>query len=463
MRIYNRRPVRRIVFVVGVLVLGAIAAGGIYYKHETRTREKRGSATVEFVTTAPAQKKRPVKSIETVPWPTYGYDAARTRATSQLHIRPPFRQLWTFRTKAPLEFPPVVGYGLLFVTQFKGRFFAIDAATGKPRWHNDFRHCAAASPTIGKDVVYAAYMQPLPCNRYPRTQRGFVVAMLVRDKKGHNIRGRVLWRFRSGPVESSPLLVHNVLYFGSWDHHVYALDVRNRKRPRLLWKFKADDEVNSSPAYSNGLIYFGTNSGSVYAVTSWTGRFRWRAQSFARFGHREYFYATPTVAYGRVYIGNTDGTLFAFGARTGHLLWARHAGTYIYTSAAVWRRKVYVGTWDGKLSAFSASTGDTIWSIEAVGAVHGAPTVLNGILYFSTCPLCGKGGTRHTKRGPPGTFGVDARNGRMLWKHWAGRYSPVVADRERIYVTGYTRIYGLEPIRKQGKKKSKRQKQPKQP
>jgi outer membrane protein assembly factor BamB len=444
--------VRRVILVVVAGLVLAVTAGAIYYKHETRTREKRGSPTVEFVTTAPVEKKRPVKDVATIPWPTYGYDDARTRATSQLHIRPPYKQIWTFRTKAPLEFPPVVGYGLLFSTQFKGRLWAIDAKRGKPKWHRDFGHCAAASPTIGKDVIYVAFMQPRPCHRYPRTQRGFVVGMLVRNKKGKNIRGRILWKFNSGPVESSPLLVDHVLYFGSWDHHVYALDVRNRHRPRLLWKFRADDEVNSSPAYSDGLIYFGTNAGSVYAVTAFTGKERWRARSYARFGRREYFYATPTVAYGRVYIGNTDGTLFAFGAKTGHTLWARHAGNYIYTAAAVWKRNVYVGTWDGKVAAYSAATGDTVWTRNAVGAVHGAPTILNGILYYSTCPICGRGAKRYTKRGPPGTFGVDARNGRLMWRHWAGRYSPVVADRERLYVVGYTRIYAFEHKKKPKKR-----------
>jgi outer membrane protein assembly factor BamB len=459
-RIYNRRPVRRILLVSAVLVIGVIAAGAIYYYQQTRTREKRGSATVEFVTTAPALKKRPVKSIETVPWPTYGYDPARTHATNQLNMRPPFRQLWTVRTWNTLEFPPVVGYGILFVTQLKGRFFAIDAATGRTRWRKDFNHCAASSPTIGQDVVYQALMQPWPCNRYPRTQRGFVVAMLVRDKNGRPITGRILWRFPAGAVETSPLLVDNVLYFGSWDHYLYALDVSHRKRPRLLWKFKADNEIHSSPAYGSGLVYFGTDNGSVYALNARTGGIQWRAQSFARFGRREYFYATPTIAYGRVFIGNTDGTLFAFGARTGHLLWARHAGTYVYTAAAVWRRKVYVGTWDGKVSAFDAGTGDTIWTFNAPSAVHGAPTVLNGILYFSTCPHCGTGGSRYTKQGPRGTFGLDARNGQVLWKFWDGQYSPVVADRERLYVAGHTRLYGFEPLRKLAQKKPKLQKKP---
>jgi outer membrane protein assembly factor BamB len=439
---------RKILVVSALVVIGAIAAGAIYYHQQTRMREKRGSATVEFVTTAPALKKRPVTSIESVPWPMYGYDPARTHGTDQLHLRPPFRQLWTVRAGNTLEFPPVVGYGTLFFAQLKGRFFAVDAATGRHLWRKDFMHCSAASPTIGKDIVYQAFMQPWPCNRYPRTQRGFVVAMLVRDKQGRPVRGRILWRYPAGAVETSPLLVNNVLYFGSWDHYLYALDVSQRTRPRLLWKFKADGEINSSPAYAGGFVYFGTNPGSVYALNARTGRFQWRAQSYARFGAREYFYATPTIAYGRVFIGNTDGTMFAFGARTGHLLWARRAGTYVYTAAAVWQRKVYVGTWDGKVTAYDAATGNTVWKWEAPAAVHGAPTVLDGILYLSTCPNCGQGGSRYTKSGPRGTYGLDARTGRVVWKFWDGQYSPVIADRERVYVVGHTKIYGMEPLSK---------------
>jgi outer membrane protein assembly factor BamB len=445
---------RYVLALLGLLILTVVAAGAVYYHDQTRTREKRGSATEEFVSTAPAVKKRPLKSIETVPWPMYGYDPARTHDASQFRLNPPFRKIWTLRTGNTIEFPPVVGYGLLFVNQYKGRFFVVNAATGKRQWRKHFLNCAASSPTIGKEIVYQAYMQPYPCNRYPRTQKGFLVAMLFRNRKGVLLhRGKILWRFRAGAIESSPLLVNDVLYFGSWDHHVYALDVHIRTRPRLLWKFKADDEVNSSPAYAGGLVYVGTNNGAVYAVNARTGRLRWRATSFTRFFRREYFYATPTIAYGRVYIGNTDGTLFAFGARTGHLLWARHAGTYVYTAAAVWERKVYVGTYDGKMLAFDAATGDTIWSYNALSAVHGAPTVLNGVVYFSTCPHCGATGSRHAKSGPRGTFGLDARTGRLVWSFSDGQYSPVVADSERMYVTGWTHVYGFEPVQKAKPKK----------
>jgi len=442
---------RLLIGILALVVLAGGAAGAWYYHDQTRTREKRGSSTVEFVTTAPAVKRRPEKLIETVPWPLYGYDVARTHDPVQFKLRPPYRKIWTLRVGNIIEFPPVVGYGLVFVNQFRGRFFAVNAATGKRQWRKHFRHCGAASPAIGKDIVYQAYMQPYPCNRFPRTQKGLIAAILFRSKKRGILfhRGKILWRYQTGAVESSPLLVNGILYFGSWDHHLYALDVRRRAHPRLRWKIDLGAEVNSSPAYANGTVYVGTDGGNVYAVDARTGRVRWNSGAYSKFLHgREYFYATPTLAYGRVYIGNTDGTLYAFGAGTGHLLWARHAGSYVYTAAAVWRREVIIGTYDGHLIAYNAATGDELWRHEAPAAIHGAPTVLGGLVYFSTCGTCGSHGSRHAKSGPRGTYAVDARNGRLVWKFSDGQYSPVVADSERMYLVGRTHVYAFVPASK---------------
>lgn len=442
---------RLLIGIVALVVLAGAAAGALWYFH-TRTpgHDKRGSSTVEFVTTAPAVQKRPQRSIVSVPWPLYGYDAARTHDPIQFHLRPPFKKIWTLRVGNIIEFPPVVGYGTLFVNQFRGRFFAVDAATGKRRWRKHFLHCGAASPAIGKNIVYQAYMQPYPCNRFPRSQPGFVVAILFRSKSGVLLnRGKILWRYKTGAVESSPLLVKGILYFGSWDHHVYALDVRRRTHPRLLWRFQAGDEVDASIAYANGRVFFGDNGGDVYALDARTGHEIWRSASYSGFLRgREYFYATPTVAYGRVFIGNTDGTLYAFGAGTGNLLWSRHAGSYIYTAAAVWRREVIIGTYDGHLIAYNAATGDQLWDHPAPAAIHGAPTVLSGLVYFSTCGGCGSNGSRYAKHGPRGTYAVSARNGRLVWSFPDGQYSPVVADPERMYLVGRTHVYGFVPTAK---------------
>jgi outer membrane protein assembly factor BamB len=234
------------------------------------------------------------------------------------------------------------------------------------------------------------------------------------------------------------------LYFGSWDRHLYAVRARDGK---LLWRYRADDEINSAPAFAGGTIYVGSDGGRLHAVWRGNGKERWVSSAFSRYGRREYFYATPTIAYGRVFIGNTDGTVYAFGAGSGRLLWARRVGTYVYTAAAVWRRKVFVGTYDGRVYALDAATGDQVWRQGAPAAVHGAPTVLDGLVYFASCGTCGRNGSRYAKRGPFSTFALDARNGRRVWSFPDGRYSPIVADPKRVYLVGSTRLYALVPKR----------------
>jgi outer membrane protein assembly factor BamB len=403
-----------------------------------------GSSTDEFVTTlapgrdgdeSPAQPGRFVDGPR--PWPTYGRDNARSHL-APFSLRPPFRTLWMVRTGYYIEFPPAVAYGRVLVTQLRGRVFSVDAKTGKVRWRKFFRgYCSAASAAVARGVMYQPFL-PGPCDYGDRGRPGFVAAIGVRG-------GRILWRFRGPASESSPLYRNGVLYFGSWDHRLYALNVRGGK-PRVKWTFRADDELNAAPAYSSGTIYVGSVAGSMYAVDARTGKLKWRARSFSRFLRgREEFYATPTVAYGRVYATNTDGTVYAFGATTGRLLWARPVGTYVYTAAAVWDRKVYVGTYDGYFLALDAASGAVQWRHDTSGSVHGAPTVMAGLVYFATCGTCGQRGTRDAELGPRRTYALNARTGKQVWSFPDGHYSPVVADAERVYLAGSTRLYALEP------------------
>ena len=239
-----------------LLVAVAVVAGWLWFA--TRPpKDVRGSSTDEFVATQePAAEKRSAKVVANLPWPQYGYDAARTHVASQFHLRPPFRGIWSVRLWNTLEFPPVVGYDGLFVTQSQGRFFKIDTKTGRFLFRLHFHRCSAASPALGNRTVYIALMQPYPCARYPRSQGGMVVALRAAG-------GKELWRFtRVGAVESSPLLVKKTLYFGSWDHRLYALAVGGR-RPVVRWTFTADDELDSSPAYADGTIFVGSNGGTV--------------------------------------------------------------------------------------------------------------------------------------------------------------------------------------------------------
>ena len=90
---------------------------------------------------------------------------------------------------------------------------------------------------------------------------------------------------------------------------------------------------------------------------------------------------------------------------------------------------VFVGSYDGNLYALDAATGDVRWSFDARGSISGSPTVMAGLVYFST----------FRKK----TFARDIRNGRQVWTWPDGRYTPLVADEERAYIVGKEKLYAL--------------------
>ena len=64
------------------------------------------------------------------------------------------------------------------------------------------------------------------------------------------------WSYTTGGgVESSPAVANGVVYVGSDDGNLYALDASTGA---LLWSYTTGDIVFSSPAVANGIVYFGS-------------------------------------------------------------------------------------------------------------------------------------------------------------------------------------------------------------
>ncbi len=190
-----------VLLAAGFAAAGAIVAGYLVYEHR-QPHDVIGSPTVEFETRqAPGARPLAETAKQQLPWPTYGVDRERTHFGAGLRLRPPFQRLWkVFADWSFIEFPPVIGYGRLYLGTNHGRVLALDARTGHVAWRHEFGRCIAASPALGSGVVYVALMGPAPCEHLGRGATGMLVALNART-------GAVLWRFRAGVIESSPLLV----------------------------------------------------------------------------------------------------------------------------------------------------------------------------------------------------------------------------------------------------------------
>src|SRR6266496_19768 len=407
---------------VAILAAALLAGAAAEVFLVGRGHERQPAGTVATRRHHPATHKRP----SGFSWPDYGYDLGRTHAAPPLDLRPPFKELWTVPGDWSLiEFPPVLDDGRLFLGTNHGLVLAVQAKTGRILWHRQFSGCVAASPAVGDGVVYLGFLDPPPCRG---TAPSFLAALDART-------GSTLWRFRAGVVETPPLLVNGRVYFGSWDRRVYAVDARTG---RLDWSFATGDRVKGGVAFSRRTIFAGSYDGRLYALDARSGRPRWVAGGGALGG----LYATPSVANGRVFVGSTNGRVYAFSSAAGRLLWSRATGSYVYSPAALAGGTAYVGSYDHRLYALSQATGRIRWTFDAGAPISGAPTVLDGLVYFSTCGSCS---TYEQNSRARRTFALDTRTGKLAWRFPDGEYSPVIADRERLYLTGYTHLYGLVP------------------
>jgi outer membrane protein assembly factor BamB len=75
--------------------------------------------------------------------------------------------------------------------------------------------------------------------------------------------GAKIWSYTTGDeVESSPAVVNGVVYIGSNDWNIYALNAVNGAK---IWSYTTGNWVVSSPAVVNGVVYVGSDDGKVYA------------------------------------------------------------------------------------------------------------------------------------------------------------------------------------------------------
>ena len=399
---------------LAVLIAGVLAAFVIHRLQQGH--DVRGSSTAEFTLT---RERHPLPAK--IPWPTYGFDATRTRAVD-LALRPPFRTVWKAYGGSLIEFPPSIGYGRLYFATNHGNFLAVNAQTGRRAWTYRSHRCVAASPAIGpKGSVYAVFMNKPPCNR--KSLKG-LDGKVIEFAAGF---GRIRWERTIGPTESSPLLLGKRLYVGDWNGDVWALDARTG---RPVWRYHTRGPIKGSVSSAGGRLYVGSYDGHVYCLTL-GGKRVWRASAQRRlYGHSR-FYSSPALAYGRVYIGSTDGKVYSFGATTGKLRWSRSTGGYVYSSPAVWRDLVFAGSYSKKFFALDAATGDVRWSFAANGQISGSPTVIGNVVYFATLK--------------ERTYALNARTGKQVWTFPDGKYTPAVATKEHLYLIGYGRVYGMVP------------------
>lgn len=154
---------------------------------------------------------------------------------------------WDFKTEgqgAVLSTPVKIGNQICFGSM-DGSFYSVDSRSGKLLWHfktgNKINHtCGVQGNTV-----------------YVGNLAGCLHALDVNT-------GALQWKYQAngGICYSSPSISDGMIYFGTHDSCLYALDLTGN----LRWKFKAEKQIHSTPAFYDGNIYFGCDDGNLYAI-----------------------------------------------------------------------------------------------------------------------------------------------------------------------------------------------------
>ena len=240
----------------------------------------------------------------------------------------------------------------------------------------------------------------------------------------------LIWKFQAGDERLfSPTVADGIVYCGSADSYVYAVDAITGKE---IWRFKTGFMVTCTPCIFDGIVYFGSSDSNVYAVGAKSGEEIWRYDT------GNIIMATPTIANDVLYIGSADSYLYALDAKRGTLVWRFKTDGMALASAVVENGVVFFGGTDSYLHAVDAESGREKWRFQGLHPEVSYVTVYDGVVYcrcrdyiFELDALSGdlKGGIACGGNGPMVLsdeeayfcgegimFATDKKNGWELWR-----------------------------------------------
>lgn len=233
---------------------------------------------------------------------------------------------------------------------------------------------AVAMPAVGADMVYV----PLGPIMYALDRRS----------------GALRWQQEVGAeIYSSPALTDGTLYFGSRDGNLWALDAESGS---VQWRYPMGGAVDCAPVIVEGVAYFGSDGNRLVALDLGTREALWQFETGGDIK------ATPLVYRDVVIVGSQDRHIYCLNFQ-GRPMWSKAVSERAFFAAPTGERKKVIYGCGKEVVARDIYTGRRLWRFKTADIVTGAPCVSGRMVYVGT-----QGGA---------VYGINAGDGRALWKY----------------------------------------------
>jgi outer membrane protein assembly factor BamB len=210
----------------------------------------------------------------------------------------------------------------------------------------------------------------------------------------------IRWKVRTkGAIEGGAAIVKGIVYIGSQDENLYAIDLATGKEK---WKYHAAP-FRAAPSVRDGFVYVGDLDGMFHCVDAEKGTKRWTFETGAEINSGANF------ARGAVVFGSGDETLYCLNADNGKKIWDfKVAGGPVLGSPAVVGDRTFVAGCDSALHVIDTAKGTEIAAVDIGGQVGATAAVRGDQLYL---------GTIATNQ----VLSIDWKKAEVVWKWEAAR------------------------------------------
>jgi outer membrane protein assembly factor BamB len=268
-------------------------------------------------------------------------------------------RIWEFPgEKSPLKLTglygnPVVRDDTVYITAYDGSVAAIAIADGSQRWHRTIGGRVVGGALVTDDSVYAG------------NDAGEVVAL-------NRANGNERWRTKVGnEVWATPVTDGSAIFVAAMDGTVGAFNPDGSRR----WQRRiAEAGIAGTPVLQDGVLYFGSFDKRLYAVDAATGTTLWRSEPA-----ENWFWTEPLIDGDNLYAGNMDGHVYAVDKATGALRWRTDVGAPVRGRTAIAHGVLLIPTKDGRLWGLRPQDGEQAWPpVEVGGQLYADLVVVRG-------------------------------------------------------------------------------------
>jgi outer membrane protein assembly factor BamB len=230
-------------------------------------------------------------------------------------------------------------------------------------------------------------------------------------------------------IYGTPVVDRDIVYIGTYSGQVYALTIARGADRWIYPRTGSMGAIVGSPVVANETIYISSSDSMVYALDTIYGDLKWKSEILDEEGKRhEKLWTSLVVHDGAVYMSTFDGHIYALSLETGELLdWSFKSEAGFTSSPVIDEDTIFLGSFDRYLYAVKIGSDVPMWKFpqeEPAGNWFWASPIVNEGIIYAGC-LDGK------------VYAIEAKTGGKLWEFDAGNaiVSPPVLMDNLLIVT----------------------------